>query len=64
MFEALLEMRRNYWREDEGRYEKPGGELGFPNELITHFAKIQNVVLASPIADWREAQGIKTLSDI
>ena len=64
MFEALLEMRRNYWREDEGRYNKPGGELGFPNELITHLAKIQNGVLASPIADSREAQGIKTLSDI
>ena len=64
MFEALLEMKRNYWREAEGRYERPGGELGFPNELITHLAKLQNGVLASPIADWREAQGIKTVSDI
>jgi len=65
MFDALLEMKRNYWREADGRYERTGGELGFPNELITHLAKIQkNGVLASPIADWREAQGIKTLSDI
>jgi bifunctional N-acetylglucosamine-1-phosphate-uridyltransferase/glucosamine-1-phosphate-acetyltransferase GlmU-like protein len=64
MFEALLEMKRNYWREADGRYERPGGELGFPNELITHLAKLQNGVLASPIADWREAQGIKTVSDI
>jgi galactokinase/CTP:molybdopterin cytidylyltransferase MocA len=64
MFEALLEMKRNYWREAEGRYERPAGELGFPNELITHLAKIQDGVLASPIADWREAQGIKTVSDI
>ena len=64
MFEALLEMKRKYWREADGRYERPGGELGFPNELITHLAKLQNGVLASPIADWREAQGIKTESDI
>jgi N-acetylgalactosamine kinase len=64
MFEALLELKRKYWREADGRYERPGGELGFPNELITHLAKLQSGVLASPIADWREAQGIKTVSDI
>jgi galactokinase/CTP:molybdopterin cytidylyltransferase MocA len=64
MFEALLEMKRDYWREAEGRYDRPGGELGFPNELITHFARITNGVLASPIADRREAQGIKTREDV
>jgi galactokinase/CTP:molybdopterin cytidylyltransferase MocA len=64
MFETLLEMKRIYWREADGHYDRPGGELGFPNELIRHFAKLQNGVLASPFADWREAQGIKTVSDI
>ena len=64
MFAALLEMKRAYWREANGRYERPGGELGFPNELITYFSKLQNGVLASPIADWRESQGIKTRDDL
>ena len=64
MFEALLEMKRAYWSEANGRYGRPGGELGFPNELITHFSKLQNGVLASPIADWREPQGIKTRDDL
>jgi len=64
MFEALLEMKRDYWREADRRYDKPGGELGFPNELITHFARITNGVLASPIADRREALGIKTREDV
>jgi galactokinase/CTP:molybdopterin cytidylyltransferase MocA len=64
MFAALLEMQRAYWSEANGRYERPGGELGFPNELITYFSKLQNGVLASPIADWRESQGIKTRDDL
>jgi len=64
MFEGLLEMKRDYWREADSRYDRPGGELGFPNELITHFARINNGVLASPIADRREALGIKTREDV
>jgi bifunctional N-acetylglucosamine-1-phosphate-uridyltransferase/glucosamine-1-phosphate-acetyltransferase GlmU-like protein len=64
MFEALLEMKRDYWREADSHYDRPGGELGFPNELITHFARITNGVLASPIADRREALGIKTREDV
>jgi galactokinase len=64
MFEALLEMKRAHWSQVDGRYERPGGELGFPNELMTHFSKLPNGVLASPIADWRESQGIKTRDDL
>ncbi len=64
MFEALLDLRRAHWREAEGRYDRPGGELGFPNELITHLSGQARGVLASPIADWREQQGIKSLADI
>lgn len=64
MFEALLDLRRAHWHEAEGRYDRPGGEFGFPNELITHLSKQPRGVLASPIADWREQQGIKNLADI
>jgi galactokinase/CTP:molybdopterin cytidylyltransferase MocA len=64
MFAALLEINRKYWDETESRYKRPGGELGFPNELINYFAVRENGVFACPIADSREEQGIKTLSDI
>ena len=64
MFEALLELRGRYWREAERRYDRPGGELGFPNELINYFAARPTGVLACPFADGREGQGIKTLGDV
>ena len=64
MFEVLSELRRTLWREGEGRYDRPSGELGFPNEVITRLAGLPGGVLASPIADPREVQGIKTMSDI
>jgi hypothetical protein len=64
MFEELLDLREAYWREAEGRYDRPGGELGFPNELIARLSRRERGVLASPLADWREAQGIKRRDDI
>jgi galactokinase len=64
MFEALRELKGRYWCADESLYDRPGNELGFPNELITLFARLEGGVLASPIADWREQQGIKSLGDI
>jgi hypothetical protein len=64
MFETLSTLRRTYWRESEGRYDRPGNELGFPNEMITYLSGRDRGVLASPIADWRETQGIKELSDL
>lgn len=64
MFDALTELRRRHWREQEGRYDRKGGELGFPNEMINYFAGREAGVLACPFADAREEQGIKTLEDV
>jgi bifunctional N-acetylglucosamine-1-phosphate-uridyltransferase/glucosamine-1-phosphate-acetyltransferase GlmU-like protein len=64
MFVALLELKRRHWNQAERRYHRPGGELGFPNEIINHFAGEENGVFACPIADSREGQGIKTLGDV
>lgn len=64
MFRALIDLKQHYWRETDQRYERPGGELGFPNELINYFAPRTSGVLACPIADSREEQGIKSLEDV
>lgn len=64
MFGALHELRQHYWVESEQRYDRPGGELGFPNELINYFAGREPGVLASPFVDPREGQGIKTFEDV
>ena len=64
MFDALLELRRRHWRESEGRYDRAGGELGFPNEMINYLAARASGVLACPFVDGREGQGIKTLGDV
>ena len=64
MFEALFDLRRKYWNESQQRYNRHGGELGFPNELINYFAARDRGVFACPIADSREEQGIKRLADI
>jgi len=64
MVRELEELRRLAWKEDEGCYDRPGGELGFPNEMIRRLAGRPAGVLASPIADRREEKGIKTLEDV
>jgi len=64
MFQALIELKQNYWNETDQRYESPGGELGLPNGLINYFAARTPGVLACPIADSREEQGIKSLEDV
>jgi len=38
--------------------------LGFPNELVTALARKACGVFSTPLADWREAQGIKNLEDL
>ena len=63
MFKALLDLRQRFWDATNNRYERSRGELGFPNELINYFAPSAGV-FASPLADRREEQGIKQLSDI
>lgn len=64
MFDALSELRRRHWREQEGRYDRARGELGFPNEMINFLSARPAGVLACPFADAREGQGIKTLEDV
>ena len=64
MFEVLLDLRSRYWNESNHNYDRIGGELGFPNELINNLAKRKNGVFACAIADWREEQGIKHLEDL
>jgi galactokinase/CTP:molybdopterin cytidylyltransferase MocA len=64
MFDALAELRRRHRREAEGPYDRPGGELGFPNEMINYMAARPPGVMACPFADPREGQGIKTLEDV
>jgi bifunctional N-acetylglucosamine-1-phosphate-uridyltransferase/glucosamine-1-phosphate-acetyltransferase GlmU-like protein len=64
MFQALIDLKQYYWNETDQRYERPGGELGFPNELINYFAARTPGVFACPIADSREEQGIKSLGDV
>jgi galactokinase len=64
MFDALAELHRRHWREHEGHYDRAGGELGFPNEMINFLSARKAGVLACPFADAREGQGIKTLADV
>ena len=64
MFKALFDLKQRFWDSSSNRYERPRGELGFPNELINYFAQREAGVFASPLADKREEQGIKQLSDI
>jgi galactokinase/CTP:molybdopterin cytidylyltransferase MocA len=64
MFAALLELRQRYLDGTNGRYKRPGGELGFPNELINHLGHEEAGVFACPIADHREEQGIKSFEDV
>jgi bifunctional N-acetylglucosamine-1-phosphate-uridyltransferase/glucosamine-1-phosphate-acetyltransferase GlmU-like protein len=64
MVGALVDLKQRYWNQAEGKYERRGGELGFPNELINYFSSEAGSVFASPIADPREEQGIKRLEDV
>jgi galactokinase len=64
MLGALLDLKRRYWNQAEGKYERRRGELGFPNELINYFSGDPGKIFASPIADLREEQVIKRLEDV
>jgi galactokinase/CTP:molybdopterin cytidylyltransferase MocA len=64
MFAALAELKRRHWDESRRRYERARNELGFPNELINYFCERGAEVLACPVADTREEQGIKNLDDV
>jgi CTP:molybdopterin cytidylyltransferase MocA len=64
MFEVLQSLRTRYWNQSSNSYDRSRGELGFPNEVISVLAQRRTGVLASPIADLREEQGIKRLDDL
>jgi CTP:molybdopterin cytidylyltransferase MocA len=64
MLAALDALHMRFWNSAEGRYERPRGELGFPNELIDYFVGNGASLLACPLADPREEQGIKTSADV
>ena len=64
MFQVLQALRTHHWNQSSNSYNRSRGELGFPNEVISTLAQKRNGVLASPIADLREAQGIKCLDDL
>jgi hypothetical protein len=64
MFRELEMLHRELWREIEMHYDRPRGELGFPNEMIRRLAGRTGGVFASPIGDWREEKGIKTKADV
>jgi galactokinase len=64
MFEVLRDLRSRHWNESANRYDRPNGELGFPNELVNELAQRETGVFACAIADSREEQGIKLLDDV
>jgi galactokinase/CTP:molybdopterin cytidylyltransferase MocA len=64
MLSALLDLKRRYWNPSTNSYERRGGELGFPNELINYLSGDAGKIFASPIADPREEQGIKRVEDV
>ena len=64
MLRSLLDLKERYFNESTNVYERRGGELGFPNELINHLSRETGRVFASPVADPREEQGIKRLEDV
>jgi bifunctional N-acetylglucosamine-1-phosphate-uridyltransferase/glucosamine-1-phosphate-acetyltransferase GlmU-like protein len=64
LFETLTALRTRYWDDSRQCYERPAGELGFPNELINSLSSQQNGVFACAIAQSDEEQGIKQLNDV
>jgi hypothetical protein len=64
MFAELEALREEYWDPAKRRYNRHGGELGFPNEMIRRLAGRRGGVLAVPIADRREEKGIKSSEDL
>jgi len=64
MLAELKRLRNDFWREGRNCYDRPRGELGFPNELIRALAVRAAGVMACPIADWREEKGIKNKTDV
>ena len=63
MFESLEKLHREHYL-PEGKYDTPGGELGFPNMMVREMAREGKTILALAMADPRETKGIKAKEDL
>jgi galactokinase/CTP:molybdopterin cytidylyltransferase MocA len=63
LFRTLDELHAIHYLPEEGRYDTPEGELGFPNLMVRRLAHSGKPVFAFAMADPRETQGIKTAGD-
>ena len=64
MVEALQALHTQAWDGREARYNRPKGELGFPNEMVRLLHKQDNAVVAIPLAQAFEPLGIRTMADV
>ena len=64
MVEALAALHAEAWDAKAGRYRRPRGELGFPNEMVRLLHKQDNAVVAVPLAQTFEPIGIRTTDDV
>lgn len=64
MIQSLAALHAQAWRADTGRYDRPQGELGFPNEMVRLLYKHDNAVVAVPLAQPFEPIGIRTPEDV
>ena len=64
MVAALNALHEQTWNAGASRYNRPRGELGFPNEMVRMLCKQANAVVAVPIAQPFEPLGIRTLADV
>jgi len=63
LFEALDQLHSIHYLPEQGRYDTPKGELGFPNLMVRRLVRAGKLVFAFPMADPRETKGIKTAED-
>jgi galactokinase/CTP:molybdopterin cytidylyltransferase MocA len=63
LFQTLNELRGIHYLPDQGLYDTPRGELGFPNLMVRTLARGGKLVFAFAMADPRETKGIKVAGD-
>ena len=64
LFETLNELHTIHYLPDEGKYDTPEGELGFPNLMVRILTRKAKLVFTFAMADPKETQGIKTAEDL
>ncbi len=63
MAATLRAVHEEAWDAAAGRYARPRGELGFPNEMVRALSKHENAVVAIPLAREYEPLGLRTIED-